>query len=137
VRVQLILVAGAILVAGSACDAFHQAMAQPGPARWGLAPDTEIDPDTTEFVAMVTEAACASGQSSEGRVVGPDVSYTEDAVTVTFAVRPLSGAQECPGNPATRVAVRLDEPLGARVLLDGGSDPPLEPPVCANPEFCE
>jgi hypothetical protein len=108
-----------------------------GVATWGLAPDSAIGPDTTEFTAMVTERACASGQTSAGRVIGPSVQSTDDAVTLTFRVRPLPGAQECPGNPPTTVVVRLDEPLGGRTLLDGGREPPEEPPVCANPQSCE
>lgn len=108
-----------------------------GPATWTFAPGQEIGPDTTEFVAMVTERACASGQSSEDRIATQGIDYTADAIVVTFEVRALTGAQACPGNPPSRVTVRLDEPLGNRRLLDGGREPPAEPPVCANPESCE
>jgi hypothetical protein len=131
------LALGTLLAVGTACGFFEQLLAPPGPARWGLAPGTDVGPDTTEFVVMVTEAACASGRSSEGRVVGPDISYTDETVTITFGVRPLPGGQECPGNPATLMPVRLDEPLGTRTLLDGGTDPPREPPMCSNPDFCD
>ena len=106
-------------------------------ATWALPPGAELGPDTTEFTALVTEGACASGRASAGRVIGPRVEWTDDAVTVTFRVRPLPGAQECPGNPPTPVVVRLDQPLAGRTLLDGGREPPQEPPVCANPQSCE
>lgn len=77
--------------------------------------------------------ACASGQSSADRIVGPDIQVSADEIVVTFGVRGQLGAQACPGNPPTRVAVRLPEALGDRVLLDGGREPPEEPPVCLNP----
>lgn len=124
----------ALVAAG--CGVLQQAV-PPGEASWALSPDSEITPETTEFVAMVTERACASGQSSEGRVVGPEITYADDAVTVTFGVRPRGANQDCPSNPPTAVAVTLSEPLGERRLLDGGSDPPREPPICANPASCE
>jgi hypothetical protein len=110
----------------------------PGEARWAFAPDAEIGPNTTEFVAMVTEVDCASGQSSEGRIIGPETSVTDASITVTFRVRArVAGAQTCPSNPSTPVRVELPEPLGDRALLDGGTDPPREPPVCTNADFCE
>lgn len=108
-----------------------------GPATWSLPSDQEIGPETAVFTALVTEVDCASGQSSEGRVVGPDITYGSHDVIITFAVRPLRGdAQECPGNPATPVEVTLSEPLRDRVLIDGGADPPREPSRCDQMPFC-
>ncbi len=75
----------------------------------------------------MTERSCASGQSSEGRVEDPLIVYRDDAVIVTFFVEPLDGGQECPGNPPAAVDVELGEPLGDRLLLDGGVWPPREP----------
>jgi hypothetical protein len=98
--------------------------------RWG-GPDIP-GPDTRTFDALVTERSCASGQSSEGRVVGPQIVRTDEMVLVVFAVRPLPGLTfTCQGNPSTRVPVDLGEALGDRQLLDGGRLPfgdPLEPP---------
>lgn len=108
-----------------------------GRASWGLRLDADIGPQTTEFTAMVTERACAGGRSSEGRVIGPEIVYTADAVIVTFRVRALDGAQNCPSNPASAVLVRLDEPLGERRLLDGDTDPPSEPRVCGSEGYCD
>lgn len=111
---------------------------QPGPATWALPNGFNVGPETTEFLALVTERACASGQSSEGRIVGPRIEYVDHtSVVVTFEVRPLPGGQECPGNPATIVEVELEEPLGNRRLLDGGREPPSEPPVCDTAPFCD
>lgn len=108
-----------------------------GPATWALDPDARITPQTTEFEAWVTEVACASGRSSADRVGGPDLQISADVVIVTFGVVPLPGAQECPANPPTLVTVHLPEPLGDRRLLDGGREPPAEPPACASRESCE
>lgn len=97
-------------------------------AEWVLADPDAIDPTTTTFEALVTERECASGQSSEGRIVGPDVLAAGEDLLVTFAGRPLEGdAFACPGNPPTRVTVTLPEPLGDRRLLDGSTLPPREP----------
>lgn len=129
---------GAVLVtvALMGCDAL--APVQPGPAVWALPDGFNIGPETTHFLALVTERACSGGRSSEDRIVGPEIEYVDDtAVVVTFGVRPLPGDQECPGNPVTAVEVHLAEPLGNRLLLDGGREPPSEPPVCMEPPFCE
>ncbi len=104
-----------------------------GAATWTRDPDAEIGPDATEFTAWVTEMACASGQSSAGRIVGPDIQVSADEIVVTLGVRALLGAGTCQSNPPTRVAVRLPEALGDRLLLDGGRQPPEEPPVCLDP----
>ena len=102
-----------------------------GEASWTLDPaEPRPGADTQTFTALVTERDCASGKPSEGRVVGPDILEVGNEVLVTFAVRPLGGdMQECPGNPATRVVVNLDSPLGNRQLLDGGTLPPGDPTI--------
>ena len=111
--------------------------AEVGPATWAFAPGQDIGPETSEFVAMVTEGACASGQSSEDRIAEQQLDLEPGRIVVTFRVRRLDGVQECPGNPPSAVQVDLGEPLGDRLLLDGGREPPAEPPVCANPDSCE
>jgi hypothetical protein len=108
-----------------------------GPATWTLEPGEVIGPDTTAFIAWVTELDCASGQSSEGRIIGPEIVMSSEKVVVSFYVRPLGGWQRCPSNPASGYKVRLPESLGNHQLLDGGREPPVEPPVCANLPFCE
>ena len=120
----------------AACDAFAP-LTPAGPALWFLPAEGAIDAETTSFTALVMEVDCASGQSSQDRIVGPEISYDADQVVVTFAVRPPPGdAHACPSNPATLVKVTLNEPLGERRLIDGGADPPREPPLCTEAEFC-
>ena len=74
-------------------------------------------------MALVTEVACASGQSSEDRIVEPRITVDEDAITVTFGVTPLEGEQDCQGNEPSPYEVTLPEPLGDRELRDGGVYP--------------
>lgn len=133
-RFTLVIFGAALALALAACDLAGQPA---GPATWTHDPNAEIGGEVTEFSAWVTERACASGRSSADRIIGPDIQTSADAVVVTFRVRGLPGAQDCPGNPPTRVTVRLPEPLGDRRLLDGGREPPQEPPTCAHPESCE
>ena len=108
------------------CRPFRVHESGAGPATWTLA-GPQPDPATTEFVAEVTEVSCASGRPPDGRVVPPEILYSEAAVVVTFFVRHLPGIQECPGNPSIPYPVQLTEPLGERPLLDGGVYPPRLP----------
>ncbi len=99
-----------------------------GSASWSLDPAFPPPGATdTEIHVQVWERACASGQPATGRVVGPVVRYQADTVTVTYGVRPKPGDQECPSNPPTPVLLVLEEPLGDRVLLDGGTYPAAPP----------
>jgi hypothetical protein len=104
-------------------------------ARFFLPPTESLEPDRREIDVIVSEMACAGGQSAEGRVLEPDISVSADAITVVFAVRPLGGAQNCPGHPGVPYVLTLPVPLGDRILLDGSSVPPREPPVCTNPSL--
>ena len=72
---------------------------------------------------LVTELACASGRSPEGRIAPPTVIYREDSVTIIFGTRPLAGTQTCQARPPAEVSVDLREPIGNRVLLDGSVFP--------------
>lgn len=99
-----------------------------GAAEWTWGGPGVPGPDTQVFDALVTERACASGKSADGRGVGPAIVKSGDTVLVIFAVRPLGGEfQTCPSNPSSRVTVDLGEPLGDRRLLDGGRLPFADP----------
>ncbi len=99
-----------------------------GPATWVLDPtEPAPGPESTSFAALVTEMACASARAADDRIQPPEVVSTPDVVLVTFGVRPLGGAQSCPGNPSTRIIVELDEPLGERLLVDGSVLPAHDP----------
>jgi hypothetical protein len=97
---------------------------------YGIAADWKLSgkvaASATSFRALVTEFACASGKSASGRIGKPRIAYTNESVTITIGVRPLQGTQDCPGNPATPLTVRLSEPLGTRTLFNGGPYPAVE-----------
>jgi hypothetical protein len=93
---------------------------EPGSAWWELAPSDRPTPESMSLDVVVHERACANGESPAGRVVGPEIEYGDDAVTITFAVLPNPG--DCPSAPGAPVTVQLTEPLGDRQLRDGGSD---------------
>ncbi len=94
-------------------------------ARWLPDPKHPLPAVATRaFTALVKESACASGQTSVGRVIGPVISVDAEQVLVAFAVRQLpDGFQTCQGNPSTPVLVDLGQPLGDRALIDAGHLP--------------
>jgi hypothetical protein len=103
-----------------------------GAASWWLDPAAaEPTAASVAIHGLIRELACASGQSPEGRIQGPLIELTESAVTVTFGVRHLRGAQDCQGNPAFPVTFELPDPLGGRPLLDGNDMPPRDASIPA------
>lgn len=98
-----------------------------GIATWDWGGPGWPGPTIRTFDALVTEQSCAGGQSSAGRILGPQIVVSDDTVLVIFTVRPLGGTQTCPGNPATRVRVDLGMALGNRTLFDGGTLPLHDP----------
>lgn len=96
-----------------------------GRADWWVDPGSlPLTPETTAIGGFILERECASGQSPEGRIVGPDIDYRPGTILVTFRVIKIGG--RCPSNPPFPVTVQLTEPLGMRLLLDGGADPPRD-----------
>lgn len=117
-----------VLVVLGACAAAVWFSFGPGAssgATWRV--DGTLDRDSTRLPLLVTERECASGRSAEGRIQQPDVDYTRDAVVITVRVERRSGDQDCQGNPETPYLLELDEPVGDRRLLDGGTSPPTPP----------
>jgi hypothetical protein len=110
--------------------ACHATVVFPGgvdTAEWWLDPDrAPPDPDDRHVAALVGERTCASGRPPIGRVLPPVVLFALDAVVVAFSTRPLPGGQDCPGAPPAPVEFDLAEPLGDRLLLDGGVFPPRD-----------
>ena len=101
-------------------------------ATWTLEAGADVPAaDATTFTALVTETVCTGGQPMDARLLPPAITYGADSVLIVFAARPLVFDEgvvvTCPGNPASRVVVRLREPLGERQILDGGLFPPSEP----------
>ena len=125
---------GAITENGWAVDSYGACTPRPevaddvSVAQWWVDPGAEpIGPESERILAQVHELACASGESADGRILAPTIAYGTDDVTVTVIVESVEGFAECPGNPLTPYLIELDEPLGDRVLLDGGQVPPGDP----------
>jgi hypothetical protein len=103
-----------------------------GPADFWVDPAVVLGPEATTVAGFIRERSCASGRSPEGRVLEPLVVYGEAAIVVAYAVQQRPGGQDCPSNPPFAVTLELAEPIGERLLLDGGTFPPrdaLVPPA--------
>ena len=99
-----------------------------GPASWALDPAyPPPGPSATELHVLVWEQACSGGSPATGRIGPPVIAYGATTVTITLGVRPLGGIQTCPGPRGTPATIRLSEPLGSRMLLDGGQVPAATP----------
>ena len=98
----------------------------PGLAHVDLHLDINSMPDAadTTIDLLVTEQGCASGREMGDALRGPQVIETDDAVVLAFAVVPIAGSANCPGNPSATVTVELSEPLGQRWVYDGLHFPP-------------
>lgn len=92
---------------------------------WAL--EGPLDRTSRRVSALVTERACAGGNSAEGRIDEPHIEWGERTVIVTITVRPLAGNSTCPSNPPTPFTFELPAPLGERTLLDGFHVPPAPP----------
>jgi hypothetical protein len=95
-----------------------------GSSEWRIDADSPPVPGSSTFPVEVMERECASGRPADGRIADPIVDYGEDAITITVPVRRVEGDATCPGNPWTPFVLELDEPVGDRLLLDGGPWPP-------------
>jgi hypothetical protein len=95
-----------------------------GSSAWRVARGTRPASRSSSFPIEVMERECASGRPADGRIADPIVEYGEDAITITVPVRRVEGGATCQGNPWTPFVLELDEPIGDRLLLDGGPWPP-------------
>jgi len=93
---------------------------------WRVDPLEPPLPTSSRLRVLVTERACASGQSAAGRIRVPELYVDERELVLTFYVTPLEGSQECPGNPETAVIVELGQALGGRFVRDGSVPTPNE-----------
>lgn len=82
--------------------------------------------EDTTITARVQERNCTSGRDPGSFLHEPFVVETVDSVTLYWTAEPASGFQNCQGNPSVERVVKLNEPLGARTVLDGSSYPPGE-----------
>ncbi|WP_309107928.1 hypothetical protein [Arthrobacter sp.] len=83
-------------------------------------------PDSDRLALLVTEFACNSGQSAEGRVELVKLTETESTVEIVLGVRASGLGGSCQSNPATPVTVDLERPLGDRTVLNAAVMPARE-----------
>lgn len=87
-------------------------------ATWTIAPNQEVDAETSKFTVLVTRLGCNGGVT--GEVQQPDVRHDDEEVVLTFAVKPDEpSSATCQGNDQVPYDVTLEEPLGDRKLVDG------------------
>ncbi len=116
---------------GRPCEPAVPLPAGLAPVEVHLDPDALPDPADAAINLLVTEQGCASGREMGDALKGPQIVETDTAVLVAFAVIPIAGMADCPGNPSASVTVELSEPLGQRTLYDGLYYPPK--PITAAP----
>jgi hypothetical protein len=95
---------------------------EPGDAAtWSIDPGAPPSPTSSTFTALVSRLACNGGVT--GTVLRPGVVATATEVVVTFTVADDIDGGTCPDNDEVPYEVELGQPLGDRVLVDGGCAP--------------
>jgi hypothetical protein len=90
-------------------------------------------PASDHLALLVTEFACNSGQSAEGRVEVVKLAETESTVEIVIGVRASGLGGSCQPNPATPFTVDLKRPLGHRAVLNAAVIPTREITASAVP----
>lgn len=86
------------------------------PATWTLADPAAVNAASTTLTLSVTRLGCSGGKT--GEVLEPTFSTSGTQIIIRANVTPRTGPASCPGNDSVRVTLELNEPVGARVLLD-------------------
>lgn len=81
--------------------------------------------DATEIDVLASDTQCSSGRDLEG-LVESEVTYTETRVELVLTAPPLRGGT-CQGVAPVEYAIKLEEPIGERELVDISVYPPREP----------
>ncbi len=123
VKRSRLMVIGVFVLASASCDSPSQEQAAPL-AEWVLAQQPKPDDMTLQLV--VQEQSCNGGRAPDGRIV-TELESEADRILVTVRVEPLEEGGTCLPNPPTAHTVRLDEPVGERVVLDAALRPPAPP----------
>ena len=126
VKRSRVMLVGVFVLASASCGSPAQEQAAPL-AEWVLAQPPKPDDVTLQLV--VQEQSCNGGRAPDGRIVTE--LENEDRILVTVRVEPLEEGGTGLPNPPTSHTVRLQEPVGERVVLDAA----LRPPAPAAPPF--
>jgi hypothetical protein len=95
------------------------------------APKGGVDGGITDPVVMVNELDCTSGRDPRPFLGEPELVEDDERVLVTMSSERMEGGADCQGNPSVPITLRLDQPIGDRELLDGGTWPPTPVKVAA------
>lgn len=94
---------------------------------FSIAPDTVLQRGTRSLDVVVSQRGCTGGAPVVDRLRPPAVRYGPDRVEVLFTADPLPRAiYTCIGLPPEPATLRLDEPLGDRLVLDASNWPPSD-----------
>jgi hypothetical protein len=86
---------------------------------WRLDPDSTPGPETEELRILVTELTQSSGTPAVERLLEPEIHLDDSRVLLRLYVKPLEGYVGRAAKQETPVIVRLPEPLGTRLPVDG------------------
>ena len=86
---------------------------------WRLDPDSTPGPEDEELRILVTELTMASGTPAVERLLEPEIHLDDSRVLLRLYVKPLEGYVGRAAKQETPVIVRLPEPLGERLPVDG------------------
>ena len=114
-------------------DADHVAQISEGAAAvWQLTDASEISTEADSIEVGVMRMQCSGGVT--GETLAPAVDYEKTRIVVRIDVVPLEGdAYTCPSNDRVPVSVKLAEPIGDRMIVDGGcTHPDMVPNI-----YCE
>ena len=85
-------------------------------ATWTLAAPDTVSASSTSLTVNVTRLGCAGGKT--GAVLEPTFSTSDTQIIIRANVKPITGLVTCQSNDSVQVTMTLDEPIGARDLLD-------------------
>jgi hypothetical protein len=95
------------------------AIAELATANWKLSAEAHPTVRSTQMSVLVFDPDCSVGLRDPGQVQDPIITYTYEAITVTFPVLKVR-RPECAAKSAVPMTIHLSEPLGDRQLIDGG-----------------
>lgn len=93
---------------------------------WRVDPNSPPEREARELRILVTELTMASGTPAEERLLEPEMYLDAERALLRVYVRPIEGYVGRAGKRETPVIVRLPEPLGQRLPVDGALFEPDE-----------
>jgi len=121
--------AASVIVLGMSVSCGHGSDARALRTEWHLDPGAaRPNPTSRELHVIVAAIDCASGRPQDELIVGKEVAYQADEISIRFEGKKLRGFQTCPlPFPfwATRT-VMLRESIGDRRLVDPGFGEPAQ-----------